>query len=268
MKLKLPFQENTLGSLIINTCLILCVLLIFSIGYFYVYLPAVTHHGESITVPDLKGMKVEELQPFLSKHDLRFEIDDSTYSEDFPPFSVLRQFPKEGSKVKEGRVIYVSVNRKSPPTMPLTDLTNISLTAADIILKSTQLRRGRVSYRPHPFLNLVLEMYYKGRPIQPGAQVQKGTTIDLVVGDGHGRSSFTVGSLVGDTYERALFKLDGWNLLLGKVEIPEGVDTTGTQPVVFKQYPASGDSVSVGDAVNLWVAPRGYKAPAEDIEEK
>lgn len=269
IRFKIPYQDSTLGSLLINVSIVIGILLLISVVYFYIYLPNITHHGESITVPDLEGMRVDELNDFLTKHDLRYAIDDSIYSEDFPPLSVLRQFPKAGSKVKEGRVIYVSINRVSPPTLPLPDLTeNVSLTAADLILKSNQLRRGRVYYKASPFLNYVLEMRFKGSIILPGTQIQKGAVIDLVVGDGKGPADFTVGNLVGDTYERALFKLMGWNLHLGKVQIPEGVDTTGVEPFVFKQSPASGDSVRVGDPVNIWIAPKGYKEPSEEIDVK
>ena len=73
---------------------------------------------------------------------------------------------------------------------------------------------------------------------------------------------------MSDTYERALFKLAGWNLHLGKVQIPEDADTTGIEPFVFKQYPIAGDSVRVGDPVDLWIAPKGYKLPEEEIEDK
>jgi len=163
MKLKLPFQNGTLGALLANIGVGLGILLLLAISYFYIYLPNRTHHGESITVPDLNGMKLEELNAFLTRHDLRYAVDDSTYSDEFPPLTVLRQFPKAGSKVKEGRVIYVSVNRVSPPTLPLPDLTeDVSLTTADIIIKSNNLRRGRVTYKASPFLNYVLEMRYKG----------------------------------------------------------------------------------------------------------
>lgn len=267
MKLKLPFQDNTLGSLLVNVGTVLGVLLLLAVGYFYVYLPHITNHSESITVPDLEGMQIGELEEFLTRHDLRYALDDSSYSDKSPPLSVLRQFPKAGSKVKEGRKIYVSVNRVTPPTMPLPDLLDRSLTNAEVVLRSNELRRGRILYEPSPFSNLVKEMRNNGKPILPGTRIPKGTIIDLVVTDGHGPADFSVGRLVGDTYERALFKLRGWNLHLGKVQIPEDTDTTDIEPFVFKQYPAPGDSVRVGDPVDLWIAPKGYKPPAEDIDD-
>jgi len=44
-------------------------------------------------------------------------------------------------------------------------------------------------------------------------------------------------------------------------------DTTGTTPYVFKQNPLSGDSVRVGDPVDLCLAPKGYKEPEKENEE-
>jgi len=73
--------------------------------------------------------------------------------------------------------------------------------------------------------------------------------------------------LIGDSFERAKFKLGGWDLHLGKVEIPQGVDTTGIEIFVFKQFPIPGDSVRVGDPVDLWLGPKGYSEPDEDIED-
>ncbi|MEQ8361597.1 MAG: PASTA domain-containing protein [Cyclobacteriaceae bacterium] len=265
MRFKLPFQFNTLGSLIVNLSIALGLLAFLSLFYFYIYLPNSTNHGETITVPSLEGMDVEKIEDFLSGHDLRFEISDSSYSEDFPPLTVLQQFPKSGSKVKENRKIYITLNRVTPPTVPMPDLVDRSRINAEVVLKSNELRRGHIILEPSPFLYLVKEMRYMGKPIEAGTRVPKGAVIDLVVGDGNGRSDFRIGNLIGDSYETALFKLQGWNLHLGSVEIPAGVDTTGTSPVVYKQYPEINEQVRVGDPVDLWLAPPGYVEP--DVEE-
>jgi len=264
MKLKFPFDNNRLSSVLANLAIVIGIILFFSISYFYIYLPSVTNHGESITVPDLKGMKIEELQSFLSDHDLRYEVSDSAYSEDQSPLSVLIQFPKAGAKVKENRMIYVTVNQITPPTVPLPDLVDRSRINAEVVLKSNELKRGKITLEPSQFLNLVIEMRYHGAVIKAGTRLPKGSVIDLVVGDGNGPADFRIGDLVGDSYERALFKLAGWNLHLGNVEIPKDADTTGIEPIVFKQYPPPGDSVRVGDPVDLWIAPKGYQEPEEN----
>lgn len=266
MKLISFLRSKSLGALLANIAIALSILFLIGVGYFYVYLPHATNHGESITVPDLTGMKLEELQDFLVQHELRYEIDDSTYSEEYPPLTVLRQFPKAGANVKENRIIYVSVNQINPPTVPLPDLIDRSRINAEVVLRSNQLKKGKTLLIKSPFLNLVTEMRYQGRKAEAGERVPKGSVIDLVVGDGTGPSDMALGDLVGDTFEHALFKLNGWNLHQGRVEIPEDVDTTGIIPYVWKQYPEAGDSVRVGDPIDLWLGPKGYSPPEEPSE--
>lgn len=258
------FKSSSLGGLLISLGITVSTILIIAIIYFYIYLPAVTNHGESITVPDLKGMNLEELETFLTQHDLRYAVNDSAYSSEYPPLAVLRQFPQAGAQVKLNRVIYVSLNRIAPPTLPIPDLVDRSLVNADVVLKSIELKRGRIYYEPSPFRNLVKEMRHEGKKIEPGTRITKGATIDLVVGDGNGPADFKIGNLLGDALETAKFKLMGWNLHLGSIQIPAGMDTTGMEPFVYKQYPMPGDSVRVGDPIDLWIGPKGYVDPEEE----
>lgn len=264
MNTKGIFRSKSVRGLLLNLAIPLGIIVVIAIFYFYIYLPNVTNHGESVTVPDLTGMQIDELDSFLAEHDLRYSVNDSAYSSDFQPLTVLRQFPKPGSNVKENRMIYVSINRVTPPTLPMPDLVDRSLINAEVVLKSNELVRGRIIYEPSPFQNLVKEMQHDGKTIAPGTRIQKGAIIDLIVGDGNGPADFVVGSLIGDSFERAQFKLGGWDLHLGKVEIPEGVDTTGIEIFVFKQFPMPGDSVRVGDPVDLWIGPKGYTEPEEE----
>lgn len=267
MKVSALFKRSTVGGLLMSLAITLGSILIIAIVYFYIYLPSVTNHGESITVPDLKGMSIEDLETFLTKNDLRYTVNDSAYSSEFPPLAVLRQFPQAGSKVKENRVIYVSLNRVAPPTLPLPDLVDRSLINAEVVLKSIDLKRGRILYVPDPFRNLVKEVRFEGKKIEPGTRITKGAVIDLVVGDGNGPADFTIGNLLGDSFETAKFKLMGWNLHLGNVQIPLGMDTTGIEPFVYKQYPIKGDSVRVGDPIDIWIGPKGYVDPNEEGED-
>lgn len=262
-------KSNKLGAVLANFVIALVVLLLIGIGYFYIYLPNTTNHGDSITVPDLAGMKYEELEPFLQKYELRVEVEDSVYHEEYPPLTVLRQFPKAGATVKQNRIIYVSVNPVLPPMVPMPDLANPANTTsrigAEAILKSNGLKRGRIIQRPHIDLNLVLEMRFQGKVIEAGTRIPKGSVIDLVVGDGNGPNSSILDSMVGDRLTMALFKLHGWDLRLGQVFIPDGVDTTGKVSIVYKQYPPAGDSVRVGDQIDLYIAPKD-EIPEEELE--
>lgn len=247
----MKLETDSLKSLLIHLLIVVVVLVGLALTFFYVYLPQTTNHGETITVPNLEGMHMEELDGFL--RGLRYEVNDSTYSDEHPPLTILKQYPKPGSKVKEGRKIFLSVNRISPPTVPVPELVDRSLRNAEAVLKSNELRRGKITYKPSPFLNLVLEMRVDDEIIDAGARIPKGSVIDLVVGDGYAQSNFPAPRLTGNEMEDARFIILGSNLEIGLVTL-EG-DTTGRKSIVTKQEPEAGTQVRIGDAVDLWISP-------------
>ncbi len=101
MKLKFPFEgKNTLGAVLATLSVAVGTVLFFGVAYFYVYLPNSTNHGDHIPVPDLTGKRISQLDSTLTPLGLRYEIGDSAYSADFPPLTVLQQFPKAGHQVK------------------------------------------------------------------------------------------------------------------------------------------------------------------------
>lgn len=258
------YNNNTLGGVLINLAITFAIVLLLAIVYFYVYLPSITNHNESITVPNIEGMTVEKLEDFLGKRNLRWEVNDSSYSPDVEPLTVLKQFPHPGAKVKENRKIYISVNRINPPTVPLPKLVEVSLTNADAILRSNDLKRGRVELVSGPWLNYVKEARFEGAKIEIGTRIPKGSVIDLVVMDG-GNTKLSTPSVINYSIEEAKVLIFGSNLSIGEVELVG--DTTGVHPVIIKQKPSSGEIIKVGDIIDLWIAKPGTEPPGDDDEE-
>jgi beta-lactam-binding protein with PASTA domain len=260
MSFNLKKYTSTLGGLLVSILVTSGTVVLFMVIYFYVYLPAITNHGETITVPNVQGMKMEQLEDFLVNRNLRYEVNDSAYSDDHPPLTVLKQYPAAGAKVKENRVIYISVNRITPPTVPLPNLVDGSLINAEVQLKSNELRRGRIQLIPGPFLHVVKEMKYQGNTIEPGTRVTKGSVIDLVVYDG-GSNSLISPDVVGALLEDAKFTIFGSNL---NIDIEVVGDTIGFEVVVLKQKPESNENIRVGDIVKVWVGKAGTPLPDDD----
>ena len=249
----MKLESDSLKSLLIHILLLLVVLTGFVLAFFYLYLPSTTNHLETITVPNLEGLHMDEIDQFVTERNLRYEINDSTFSDEHPPLTILKQYPKPGSKVKENRKIFISINRINPPTVPVPELVDRSLRNAEAVLKSNELKRGRITYRPSQFANLVLEMQMDGEIIDQGQRIPKGSTIDLIVGDGYGQSNFPAPNLVGNDIEDVRFIILGSNLEIGIITL-QG-DTTGRKSIVTQQRPASGDQIRIGDAIDLWIAP-------------
>ncbi len=254
MSLKLKKSpDQTLGGVLVHFLLAMGVLMILGILYFYAYLPNTTNHGETITVPNIEGKSIHEVEEFLAKHDLRYEVNDSSYSDKFPPLTVLKQYPSAGSKVKENRKIYVSVNRLNPPTVPMPNLIDVSIIGADAILKANELKRGKIELVPGPFPT-VKEMMYKGRPIASNTRIAKGSVIDLIVGDG-GSANVPVPDVLGYSLEDAKIPILGGNLTIGHITLVG--DTLHMNSVIIKQKPEAGDIIRVGDIVDLWIGKAG-----------
>lgn len=119
-----------------------------------------------------------------------------------------------------------------------------------MVLDSYGLLLGKISYEPHEFQNAVLKQKLDGKEIEPGSDVAKGSTIDLVIGNGLGRP-FPMPDLLGNNKEDAEFIIIGSGLQLGKVRTRE--DDEKVAGIVLQQYPEAGTSVRTGNSVDIWV---------------
>lgn len=235
--------------------------------FFKIWLPIRTNHGETLTVPDLKGMSLEEAGEFLEKRNLRWAIYDSSYVVDTPPLQVISQNPKFGSKVKENRKIYLSITPKNPPIVVFPDLEDVTLSSARKILLSFGMKPGKVRYKPDLAANVVLETWVGKQRVESGDSVAKGTSVDLVVGDGRGTTRFKVPELAGLTLEEAEYAILGSGLKVGFIEYEMQPDIKiGT---VIRTYPSfeRGDIVRIGDRIDLWLCGNKPEADTLSIEE-
>ncbi len=257
------FKTDSLKGFLIHFAVVVSLLLLLALVFFYAYLPTATNSGESITVPSIEGMHMDELEDFLGSRNLRWEVNDSSYSDEVPPLTILKQFPAAGALVKENRKIFISVNRVQPPTVPIPNLIDGSLLNAHAVLRGNDLKAGKIQLKSSPFLNLVLEMHYDGRPIEAGTRIPKGSVIDLVVGDG-GSKDVPTPYVIGFTIEDAKVLLFGNNL---NITVELVGDTLGVNPVILKQKPHPYENIRVGDVVELWVGKEGTPVPDEEEEE-
>ena len=233
--------------------------------FFTLVLPVITKHGQFITVPDLKGIHVDELDEFLLQRNLCFKItEDVAYSPTYPPAVVLAQYPKPGAHVKEGRRIYITLNATQPPEVSMPHLVDGSVSNAQVLLKSHGLAHGTITYVPDIAKNAVLAQQYKGQPIAPDTRIVQGATIDLIVGAGLGNQLVAVPHVVGMSLEDAELVLLDAGVRLGSV-VYEQVDSLRAS-TIFRQAPLSDTQCRRGEAVDLWlVAEKPAIAPDTPI---
>ncbi len=213
---------ETIYDLLTHVGILICLGVIIVLVFFQSILPSVTLHQEAVTVPDLVGMPVSEIENFLSRRDLDFMIVDSSFSQKHKPHTVLTQSPEPGELVKRFRKLRLAINPLEPPKVRLPNLIDMPFSEAKRTLRSEDLKLGRIKYKPHAGLNSILEFSFKGQKydkeslaqLDSGVYIPKGSTIDLLIGDGLGETEFPMPDLVTMQLDEAQLVLKGHNLVL------------------------------------------------------
>ncbi len=222
-----------------------------------------TQHGKYLQVPSLIGKPVSDAIQIVQNHNLKWVVSDSMYNEDFPPLTVLAQNPKPLAWVKKHRTIYLTVNATMPPSVFLPDLQDVPLKQAASILKSYGLKLGQLTYKADLARDVVLEVKANGRILTPGTAVKKGTRIDLVLGDGLGKTNVPVPDLLGLSLREVRFVLEGSGLQLGAVIADGSVSGDSLNAVVYKQIPPPSPSstINAGEGIDVFVTSPNNYAP-------
>lgn len=165
---------------------LIAVVIIGVLAYLFMHwLTFTTEHGQEVTVPDLSKLSEQQVEEKLNNLNLEYVFLDSVdYRKEYPKHSVVEQDPVAGSKVKEGRKIYIKVNSSGFTMVRIPDLIEKTYRQAGPTLKSLGLEEGTITYKPYLGRDMVLEMRLNGKKLNPGDKVFKSSKIDLVLGDG------------------------------------------------------------------------------------
>lgn len=240
-------------DLLIHIGLIAALVTALFLAFFFIYLPYTTNHGQTITVPDVTRLSLDELQNILDDRNLRYEVSDCTFVVGAQPLTVVQQYPRANMKVKEERKIYITLTRRVAPMVSMPQLVSLTFRSAELNLRSMGLEVGDKDYVPDVAKNAVLRQLYNGKEIAVGTPVPKGAKIDLEIGDGLGNTMFDIPDVVGLQIDEAEAAIRGSNLKIGtKIPVDDPEKEVGT---VVRQRPEarSGERIRVGETMDLWV---------------
>lgn len=218
-----------------------------------------TNHGSGIPVPKLKGLNVDNAIKMLEDQGFDYRID-SVFKVDAAPGSIIEQDPDPGTNVKENRIIYLTMVSTQAPDILLPNVEQTLFISASRVLKNYGLKFD-TSYRADIARDMVLEVRFAGQIIKPGTKIPKGSTVNLVLGDGAGASEVPIPDLINQDLDAARFVLSSsGGLALGEI-IYQGTITDSSNVIVVSQSPMPNDSakVSIGTKINITVA-QGAKA--------
>ena len=116
---------------------------------------------------------------------LRYEVLDSTnYNPDYPRFSILEQDPPAGTKVKENRKIYFTVNPSGYKKVTIPKIIQVTRRNATSMLRAVGLDVQRVTYIDELGKDMVYYIKYKGQEMNPGDKLPKTSKVELICGNG------------------------------------------------------------------------------------
>jgi beta-lactam-binding protein with PASTA domain len=212
---------------------------------FFGSLSLLTGHGKIQRVPSITGQNVLAATKTLEAAGFDVVIQDSVFIDTLAKQAVVRQIPDAESMVKNGRTIYLTINRTVAPQVEMPNLAGFSVKSAEMYLISLGLRLGELSYRPDIARNAVLEQLLGDRPIAPGTKIAIGTVINFVLGSGEGMGEVEVPQLEGLTFEAAKMMLQTMNINLGAVVAVTPITDSAVSFIVRQSPAALSDSLDI-----------------------
>jgi len=183
MKTKEFFGKIFSPFLLGNLLAMLVVIILLCVGVKY-GLAWYTHHNEGIKVPKVEGMIYSNALLLLEENGLNIMVTDSGFNKRLPANCILAQSPGEGTMVKEGHMIYVTVNSPSSPSFAIPDVIDNSsyreaeakLTALGFKLLPPKVVMGEKDW--------VYGILSRGRRVSTGDMVSIDSPLTLMIGSG------------------------------------------------------------------------------------
>ena len=183
MKTKEFFGKFCSKFLIWNLIAMALVVILLVVGVNY-GLDWYTHHGESIRVPNIEGMRITKAREMMEECGLEIVVTDSGYNKRLPADCVLTQSPGAGLTVKSGHTIYVTINSSNSPSVAIPDVVdNCSYREAEAKLISLGFK-----VLPPQYVTGEKDWVYgvscNGRKVSTGERISIERPLTLLVGSG------------------------------------------------------------------------------------
>ena len=161
------------------------------------WLDKYTRHNEAVVVPDVKGLKMEEAAEFFKNNNLRYNVIDSVFSKEVEPGAIVELVPAAGSKVKEGRIVFITVNALTSQMATIPEVEDLSFRQAYALLRARGFESVEIEYVAGDFKDLAVSVELRGKTLEKGEHVP--LTAPLVLKVSSGDPNFSADSLSLDS---------------------------------------------------------------------
>jgi len=254
------FYKNLLVSFIIFFVLLVSFLL---------YLSVYTLHNEKVAVPDFRNMTINEAEEKALEFSLNIQVIDSVFLSKHKKGTVIDQNPPAGFKVKNNRTIFLTINAFQTEKVKMPNLVGISQRQAEATIENIGLKTGNIEYIPDIAVNNVLGQKYRNRDISEGTLIEKGSSIDLLLGKGLSEEETFIPNLTGLLQTDARRAAETGMLHIGAVicdgTVSNSKDSASAR--IWKQLPAweKNKVIKLGTSIDIWLTLDDSKLPADTL---
>jgi len=214
-----------------------------------IFMPTAVRHDDDRLVPSVIGFSVDSAGAVLQSVDLGVAVVGEEFSSAYPAGIIISQLPPPGMRVREGRLIKVSVS-KGNQRLVVPNVVGMGRRQAELLLLDYGLYVGEI-------VEVDTSGVEKGVVLasfpSPGAGVAPQSRVTLTVAAGGVEPDSTwVPNLVGRSLEEAKKRIAASGLELEDLDYEDNeLVLPGT---VLRQNPPGGAAVRRGEGVKLWVA--------------
>lgn len=201
-----------------------------------------------VAVPSFAGSSLEAAEEMARTAGLTLKVNERVYHGTVPVGTVISQDQPSGKVVKQGRTIYVAVSL-GPEMLSVPDVQRRSLLEARLLIDQARLRIGELR---EAFDEEIKGGFVISQDPQPGARVERGRPMNLVISKGPQRLEMP--PLVGRSLTDARRILQEMGVTLAAVNT---TPTTDVEPLtVVAQSPRPGTRIHAQDPVTVTVTIR------------
>jgi serine/threonine-protein kinase len=201
-----------------------------------------------VTVPNFVGQPLDAAEEMARTARLALKVSERVYSSTAPIGAVISQDQPSSKIVKEGRTIYVAVSL-GPEMVLVPDVQRRSLLEARLLIDQARLRIGELR---EAFDEEIKGGFVISQDPQPGARVERGRPLNLVISKGPQRLEMP--PLVGRSLQEARQILQDLGVTLAAVNT---TPTPDVEPgIVVAQSPRPGTRIRAQDPVTVTITIR------------
>lgn len=220
-----------------------------------VVMPMVVQKDKITTIPDVTGLPLERAQEILTQAGVHGIDAERKNDKKFPIGTIISQNPSQGSTVKVGRNVYLTVSG-GEPLVTVPSIEGRSVRDAAFTLERYKLRLGEMTPLDTPGIpeNVIVKQF-----IAQGVRVPVGSPVAVLVSSGAKDKLIKVPDISRKPLSDAQRILLQHGLTVGRVTYQP---SPGLLPnTVVSQLPRPGEALEKGKGVDLFVAEKTERLP-------